>query len=127
MLLLNYTHPLTEEQVQQITQMIGVEPQVRAVPVQIDQAQPLAPQVVALADAVGLSPQEWQTTPLLVNPPGLAAAASMLLAEMHGRMGYFPTIVRIRPVAGSTPVVYEVAELLNLQAIRDQAREGRQR
>jgi len=45
-----------------------------------------------------------------------------LLAEVHGRTGYFPTIIRLRPVAGVTPPQFEVAELLNLQAVRDAAR-----
>ena len=31
-------------------------------------------------------------------------------------MGYFPAIIRVRPVAGSTPPTYEVAEIINLQA-----------
>jgi hypothetical protein len=61
----------------------------------------------------------------LVNLPALAPAAAALLAELHGRMGYFPAIVRIRPVAGSTPPAYEVAEIINLQAVRDAARERR--
>jgi hypothetical protein len=40
-------------------------------------------------------------------------------------MGYFPPVVRLRPVAGSLPPRYEVAEILNLQAIRDEARKRR--
>lgn len=44
------------------------------------------------------------------------------LAELHGRIGHFPVLIRLRPVADSVPTRYEVAELLNLQAIREQAR-----
>ncbi|MFL5624460.1 MAG: CRISPR-associated protein Csx15, partial [Ktedonobacteraceae bacterium] len=63
----------------------------------------------------------WQTRPLLINPPGFAPAAFVLLAELHGRIGHFPSLIRLRPKAG--PVTgYEVAELLNLQSIRDTAR-----
>jgi hypothetical protein len=47
------------------------------------------------------------------------------LAELYGRMGYFPLVVHTRPVAGSLPPRYEVAEVLNLQAIRDAARKRR--
>jgi hypothetical protein len=57
-----------------------------------------------------------------VNPPGLAPATAALLAELHGRMGYFPSILRLRPVSGTTPTRYEVAEIINLQALRDAAR-----
>ena len=46
----------------------------------------------------------------------------MRLAELHGRMGYFPASGRRRPLAGSLPPRFEVAEIINLQAVRDQAR-----
>jgi hypothetical protein len=48
-----------------------------------------------------------------------------LLAELHGRMGYFPTCIRMRPVAGARPPRYEVAEALDLQTVRDRARQTR--
>ena len=83
------------------------------------------PQVEALVEACHLAPQEWQTQVILVNPPSLNVIAAVLLAELHGRMGYFPPVVRLRPVAGSTPTRYEVAEVINLQEVRDKARERR--
>ncbi|MGH2522324.1 MAG: CRISPR-associated protein Csx15, partial [Anaerolineales bacterium] len=42
--------------------------------------------------------------------------------ELHGRMGYFPPLIRLRPVQEALPPRYEVAEILNLQAVRDGAR-----
>jgi hypothetical protein len=48
-----------------------------------------------------------------------------LLAELHGRMGYIPDCLRLRPVANARPTRYEVAELLDLQAVRDAARTKR--
>ncbi|MGB8347456.1 MAG: CRISPR-associated protein Csx15 [Ktedonobacteraceae bacterium] len=123
MLILNFTHPLTEDQRAQIETLAGSSiEEVRNIPVQINQAETLAPQVAALVDAAGLSSEEWQTRPLLINPPGFAPAAFVLLAELHGRIGHFPALVRLRPVADSVPTRYEVAELLNLQTIREQAR-----
>lgn len=123
MLIINFTHPLTEAQRAQIEALTGMSiEEVRTIPVQIDQAEALAAQVVAIVDAVGLSAEEWQTRPLLINPPGYAPAAFVLLAELHGRIGHFPALIRLRPVADSVPTRYEVVELLNLQAIRDQAR-----
>jgi len=92
---------------------------------QVAVQQPLEPQLIALADACGLSPAEWQTLPLLVNPPSLNFVALALLAELHGRCGYFPAHLRLRPVAGSAPRLYEVAEVLDLQGLRDAARERR--
>jgi hypothetical protein len=56
---------------------------------------------------------------------GNAPAAFVLLAELHGRIGHFPALIRLRPLPGSTPTTYEVAELINLQAIREDARRRR--
>ena len=126
MLILNFTHPLTETQRAQIEALAHTPiEEVRTIPVQIDQAEPLEPQITAIVDAVGLSSEEWQTRLLLINPPGYAPAAFVLLAEMHGRTGHFPALIRLRPVPGSTPTIYEVAELVNLQAIREEARRRR--
>jgi hypothetical protein len=59
---------------------------------------------------------------LLINPPSLSAIAVLVLAELHGRMGYFPSIIRLRPVPGSMPPQFEVAEILNLHSVREKAR-----
>ena len=126
MLILNFTHPLTPEQRAQIEALAQTSiEEVRTIPVQIDQAEPLEPQITTIVDAVGLSSEEWQTRPFLVNPPGYAPAAFVLLAELHGRIGHFPSLIRLRPLPGSTPTVYEVAELINLQSIREEARRRR--
>jgi hypothetical protein len=37
-------------------------------------------------------------------------------------MGYFPAVLRLRPVPDSNPPQFEVAEIVNLQAVRDAAR-----
>lgn len=124
-LILNFSHPLTDEQRDQIEALAGnaVE-EIRTIPVQIDQAQGMEAQIRALMDSVQLSSQEWQTRPLLINPPGYAPAAFVLLAELHGRIGHFPALIRLRTKTGPLPG-YEVVELLNLQAIREVARTHR--
>jgi hypothetical protein len=124
--LLNFAHPLTDEQQQQIEQLAD-RPIDRIIdlPTQIDTGQPLGPQVVALADRAGLSPRDWQTLPLLINPPALNYIAVTLLAELHGRCGYFPACVRLQPVPDSVPPRYEVVEILDLQKMRDEARKRR--
>src|SRR5438034_5973581 len=48
---------------------------------------PFAEQTRELIDSVGLSAEEWQTTPLLLNLPSLAPIAAAVLAEAHGRCG----------------------------------------
>ena len=131
MLILNFAHPLTDEHLAQIERLTGQKPEhVIVINSQIDPQQPMAPQVVAMADAAGLSPEEWQTAPILINPPALNFGAVALIAELHGRMGYFPPCIRMRPVVGPDgqqlmPLRFEVAEILNLQEIRDRARQQR--
>lgn len=126
MILLNFAHPITPEQLAQVEDLaaLAVE-QVIEVPVQIDVAVPISPQVQALVDACGLTSEAWQIADLLVNPPGLASAALALVAEIHGRRGSFPALVRTRPVGSGAITRYEVAELVNLQALRDDARQRR--
>ncbi|MGI9057470.1 MAG: CRISPR-associated protein Csx15 [Ktedonobacteraceae bacterium] len=125
MLILNFTHPLTETQRAQISALADTSiEEVITIPVRIDQVEPLAPQITAIVNAVGLSSEEWQTRTLLINPPGFTPAALVLLAELHGRIGRFPALIRLRPKLGPV-TTYEVAEILNLQSIREEARRRR--
>ncbi len=121
-LVLNFSHPFTASQREQLIVQLGIEIEVRGIQVQINNERSLAEQAAILADATMLNSEDWQTLPLVVNPPGYAPVAMALLAELHGRIGHFPTLVRLRPVVDSTSMTYEVAELLNLQALRDEAR-----
>lgn len=125
MLVLNYAHPLSDDQLRQLEQLLGRLPDIRELPNQVDRSRPLADIARELADAAGLSPREWQTLPLILNPPGLTPTALALIAELHGRCGGFLSILHIRPIEGSTPTRYEIAEMTNLQTIRDKARESR--
>ena len=126
MILLNFSHPLSPDHLQQIEILTGRKVErVIEIHSQIDPQQPLSPQVTALVSQTGLSPADWQTLPLLVNPPSLNFIAVILLAELHGRCGYFPAHLRLRPVQGSLPPQYEVAEVLDLQGLRDAARQKR--
>ena len=126
MILLNFSHPLTADQVQQIQALIG-QPldRVLEVPTHFDPAAPFGPQVTALADQANLTPAEWQTAPILLLPPALNSIAVLLLAELHGRMGYFAPCVRMTLLQATLPPRYEVAEVLDLQGQRDAARTRR--
>lgn len=127
MILLNFSHPFTEHQLTQLAALLDAPiDETRKVPTQFDVDKPFALQAAALVDSVGFSPTFWQTEAIVINPPSLAVIAATVLAELHGRMGYFPPVVRIRPVVDSTPPTYEVAEIINLQAVRDAARHKRQ-
>jgi len=126
MILLNFSHPLPPDQLARLESLTG-QPVVRIVEIktQVDTQADLVSQIVALAEACGLSPAQWQQESILVLPPALNFVAVTLLAELHGRMGYFPAHVRTRPVEGALPPLYEVAEVLNLQAVREEARKRR--
>lgn len=129
MTVVNFTHPLTSEQLEQLKAITGQETErVIDVKAQFDPERPFADQARELVESVGLSPEEWQTLPLLVNLPSLNVIAALVLAEVHGRCGYFPAVLRLKPrrqegVAG--PPQFEVAEVLNLQAVREAARTKR--
>lgn len=126
MILLNFSHPITPAQKEQIEALTQEKIQrTIAVMPQFDEQAPFTPQVQELLAQVELTPEEWQGAPLLVVLPSLNFIAAALLAELHGRMGYFPPIVRTRPVANAVPRRYEVAEILDLQAIREAARRQR--
>jgi transcriptional regulator with XRE-family HTH domain len=124
LLLLNFTHPLTVQQQTQIEQLAGASIEnIITVPTLINEEEPLQPQITLLIDAIDQSINDWHKRHILINPPGYPPAAVLLLAEIHGRIGHFPTLIRMRPQHGSV-TTYEVIELLNLQTIRDAARKS---
>ncbi|MFZ2489387.1 MAG: CRISPR-associated protein Csx15 [Anaerolineae bacterium] len=127
MILINLSHPITAAQREQIETLIGgtITRDVAA-PTHFDTDQPFVPQVLALLDALPLTQTDWQSEPILLNPPALNFIAAALLAELHGRMGHFPALLRLHPVAGSVPTRYEVAEIIDLQALRQDARSRRE-
>jgi len=105
---------------QKVTRVVDVE-------TQFDSEQQFIEQARALVESVGLTAEEWQTIPLLVNLPGLNVIAALLLAEAHGRCGYFPAVLRLKPKPQTMPLQFEVSEVLNLQAVREKARVTRGR
>lgn len=123
MILLNLSHPLTALQCQRIEALSGKKiERVIDVPVQFDASKNYAEQIVGLVAGIGLTTKQWQNEPILLNPPSFNFIAVVLLAELHGRMGYFPPCIRLRPITGSMPPQFEVAEIINLNDIREQAR-----
>ena len=123
MLILNFAYPFTPEQLTAIEKITG-ESSLRVIdcPVRsFDNQQPFEGQVEALLERLELSPSDWQP-PVLVNLPSLASIAALVLAKVHGRLGHFPAIIRLRPVEGAAVTKYEVAEIVNLEAVRQEAR-----
>lgn len=126
MILLNFAHPMTSDQQAAIERLTGQSlVRVHQIGTQFDPDLSFREQLDTLLGTVPLTSEEWQTAPILLNLPSLNVIAGMLLAELHGRCGYFPGIVRLRLVPNSTPPRFEVAEMVNLQQIRDAARTRR--
>lgn len=124
--ILNFAHPLTPRQVDQIAMLVGNPPErVQDVRVQFDLDQPFSPQITRLLDDFDISTQQWQSGGWLIVLPSLNYGAAVLLAELHGRIGHFPAILRLRPVAGALVAEYDVAEIINLEAVRAEARTRR--
>lgn len=123
MRIINFAHPLTESNLEEIKTLAGCGVlEVLNVPSQINLDEPLEPQVEGMLERLGIAPAEWQTRPLLFNLPALNYSAAVLLAMLHGRMGYFPPVLRLRPDSAGLVPRFVVAEILNLQAIRERAR-----
>lgn len=126
MLVVNFSHPLAAHQREQLERQCGHPiDRVIDVKVQFRHEEPFGPQATAAVEAAGLTGEEWQTLPLVLVPPSLAPIACACLAELHGRIGHFPPVVRLRPRADSTPPVFDVAEVVNLQQLRETARQRR--
>jgi len=124
--ILNLSHPLTSAQLEQIQALVG-QPASAIVEarVQFDVQEPFAPQVVMLLDDLDITPERWQGEPWLVVLPSLNYIAAVVLAELHGRVGHFPAIVRLRPAPKALVTEFEVAEIINLEQVRQAARTRR--
>lgn len=126
MILINFSHPLTESQKRQIQELSGhsLEKIISLKP-HFDEQENFVKQVQALLGEIPLSAQRWQTEAIVINPPALNFITAMVLSDLHGRMGYFPPILRMRPIKDSLTPRYEVAEIINLQELRSLARKSR--
>lgn len=125
MLILNFSHPLTDANVGQLSQLISTsEFEIKQVKVQMQLDSGFVTQVKQIVNSIGLTPSEWQTKQIIINLPGMSPATAILLAELHGRMGYFPTIMRLSSVQ-TAPPVFAVVEVIGLQDVRNEARKER--
>lgn len=126
MILLNFSHPLSAEQLLIAESLVSSKfSSIIDIKTHLNHQTSFPLQVNSLICDIPLTSQQWQNSKILVVPPSLSIISCILLSELHGRMGYFPAVLRVKPVPGSTPPVFEPAEVLNLQAIRDASRENR--
>lgn len=126
MRLLNFSHPLVNEQLTTIETITKLKiEEVKDVKVHFDVTEEFVPQVVKMLEELAISPTEWQTEAWLIVLPSLNYISAILLAELHGRIGRFPAIVRLRPGSNALVNTFEVAEIINLDAVRNTARTRR--
>jgi len=119
------THPLTDEQRDQIQQEGYIEELIEY-PVHLDAAGELQPQVENILEGIGLTLEEWSSKLIYLVLPGIAPGAAALLAYIHGLRGGFPKVIWIyQDPADHTH--YIVAKIVNLQELRDAARKIRAR
>jgi hypothetical protein len=112
MIVVNFSHPITEAQKSQIEILTASPVEIRNVRVQVDQDRSLMPQIQALLDAVGFASDGWQQ-PLIINLPGLAIVAVLLVQEIKQRAKELK-LIRLQPVQDALTVTYRVAELLEI-------------
>lgn len=108
MRLYNYSHPLTQAQLDQLAIEWNIEAEdieVTPISVQIEQSEPLLPQVEALL------PTNYSIDTYIVLP-GLAVVAALLTRELLSKY-HFINIIRLRPTAGLI-TGYELAEIICL-------------
>jgi len=118
-------HPLTTIQQKQLRDRFGFHiEELIELPVHFDTQEDLKPQVKKWIEEVGLAPEEWSEENIILILSGLAPVAAAILATIHGLRGGFPRIMVIYQ-APNDRTQYEVAQVVDLQALRDMGREIR--
>lgn len=113
MQIINFSHPLTDEQLDQIAKAAHVsreeikDPQ--TVKVQLDQQEPIVPQVAAIVAQV--SPAEYESK-IYVILPGLSLPAVMIASALKERGKV--VAIRLKPKSGVVATGYDFAEFVEL-------------
>jgi len=117
----NFSHPLRPDHLRQIEDLLGAEVgQLIERTASFDDRRPFAAQAASLVASIPLRAADWQSQRLVVNLPGHHAIAALVLAELHGRTGGFPPVLRLARVPPHHG--YAVVEILDLQAVRQAGR-----
>ena len=124
-IILNFSgHPVLPGQLKAIEKILQwPSPKVIDVPVvTIAKDRNFMTNIVKAIEKVDLSPVQWQASNIVALPAGYSAIWSIVLAEIHGRLGYFPDVVHLQPSAAAAAEKFEVAEIMNLRQVRHASR-----
>lgn len=123
-IIINFSgHPLTDLQREQLEREVYIEELIEF-PVHFDAYQDMEAQVMKVLEEVGLAVEEWSERNIYLILSGIAPGGAALLAAIHGLRGAFPKVVWVYQESRD-PAQYEVAQIINLQALRDNARKVR--
>jgi hypothetical protein len=126
MLLINFSHPLDDTDRSRIEELTGGKVEVKNITTHFENEVPFTEQSQALMNSIDIHPYGWEGGNILINPPGQSVIAATLIAHMHGLMGHFPRILRMKPTTKANyKKRFEVAEIIDLLEVRDDARQLR--
>ncbi len=122
MILINYNRPLKPDQINQVEAIIheGIERVIDLGVPELDVDAPVQPQLKALTKRLERLDLDLQKEPVIILLPPQNYQAVMVMADLHGRMGYFPRVIRtlLRTGGGLFPR-HDAVEVLDPQALED--------
>ena len=124
MYILNFSHPFTQSQIEQIEQLLFPEKLDNVInfKVAFDSNRTFYDQFTQFWEQQAFLMGDFANTPLVINLPAHNVIAALLLTHLHGLIGYFPAVIRLKAKEDVTPTTFEIAEIINLQSVREKAR-----
>ena len=120
MILLNFSSPFKSVQRAQVEALLHESiDRVVNFHCQVDSDMEILPQFYPMMAKLPLNDAELKDEPVVVVLPAQNYLAVLVMAYLHGRMGYFPPVIRTRLGTTGFLPIHEVAELLDPQAVED--------
>jgi len=94
---LNFSDPITHTQREKIENIL-LKPieEIIELHTQLGESCSFRLQLCDLVNQVKILSESFQQGEYIVNLPGFAPAAAVLISELRGRMGHFPTVIRLK-------------------------------
>lgn len=111
MIVLNFGHPMTEEQLAQVAELVGEAVTVVDVPNQILNEYGIIEQIEEKLETAGVT-EEMIDDGVIINPPGLGVSAAVLMAVFYERFKTFPRVIRMVRDGDALPPKFVVKEVV---------------